>query len=259
MAGAGRVRDGIARWLDRRALRRWTRTADRAGQAGLDELKILRARARALQQQLDRVLHLAEGRLALPGGGEDRIERPLHCDWAYRPELWRGPVVPAGIAGVDTNTALGSETSLFHDCGAGEITFRQLRNARAGDRAPYGVRLDVFRFDGSFLSLVVNPPPESVAGLKKRHVIRLAVAVETEKPLELFGRLNVRHGPNTEQLVREFPMDGTEMQVEFDLGFSDLNEKRIERMWIDLIFEDPAMNQILIRDLAVTRRPRAEM
>ena len=27
---------------------------------------------------------------------------------------------------------------------------------------------------------------------------------ETESPLEIFGRLNVKHGPNVEQLVREF-------------------------------------------------------
>ena len=81
--------------------------------------------------------------------------------------------------------------------------------------------------------------------------------IETEKKLEIFARLNVRHGPNTEQLVRELP-PGEETMVEFDLAYSSLNEKRVERLWLDLIFEGPEMNQILLRDITLTRRPRAE-
>lgn len=259
MAAAARVWRGLTRVLDRSMTRRWARAADHAGSVDLDTLSSLRTRAWALRRRLDRVLHVAEGRLALPRIGHDAIQKPLHCDWAYRPELWRGPLTPPGLAAVETNTAIGTEASLFHDCHFREITFRQVRNTRADDLAPFGARLDVFRFDGSFLSLVVNLPPESVQGLKKRHIIRLSVTIETEKPLEVFGRLNIRHGPNTEQFVREFPMDGSEMSVEFDLWFSDLNEKRIERMWLDLIFENPEMNQILVRDLTFTRRPRAEV
>lgn len=259
MAVAARFRRGMTRVLDRRTLRRWSRAADHAANADLGSLRSLRTRAWALRRRLDRLLHVAEGRLALPRIGHDAIQKPLHCDWACRPELWRGPLAPPGLAAVESNTALGQEASIFHDCRISEITFRQVRNTRADDLAPFGVRLDVFRFDGSFLSLVVNLPPGSVDGLRKRHLIRLGVTIETEKPLEVFGRLNVRHGPNTEQFVREFPMDAPEMQVEFDLAFSELNEKRIERMWLDLIFENPEMNQILIRDLTLTRRPRAEV
>ena len=259
MAVGARLWRGVTRVLDRGALRRWSRAAENAGAADLDSLQSLRARAWALRRRLDRVLHVAEGRLALPRIGHDAIQKPLHCDWAYRPDLWRGPLSTPGLAAVETNTAVGAEAAIFHDCRISEITFRQVRNSRADDLAPFGVRLDVFRFDGSFLSFVVNLPPDSVQGLKRRHLIRLSLSLETEKPLEVFGRLNVRHGPNTEQFVREFPMDGTEMHVEFDLGFSEMNEKRIERMWLDLIFEDPEMNQILIRDLTFTRRPRAEI
>ena len=44
--------------------------------------------------------------------------------------------------------------------------------------------------------------------------------------------------------------------VEFDLAYSQLNEKRIERAWIDLIFENPQMSQVILRDLTFGRRPR---
>ena len=41
-----------------------------------------------------------------------------------------------------------------------ELTLRQIRNTRESDVAPFGLRMDVFRFDGSFLSLVIDLPEE---------------------------------------------------------------------------------------------------
>ena len=152
---------------------------------------------------------------------------------------------------------LGKEVTLFHDCALSELTLRQIRNQREQDIAPYGLRMDVFKFDGSFLSLVVDLPAEAVQGLRKTHLLSMKTIVETESPLEIFGRLNIRHGPNTEQIVRELPLNEEDVTVEFDLAYSKLNEKRIEKAWIDLIFEGPEMNQITLRDLTFSRRPRA--
>ena len=80
-----------------------------------------------------------------------------------------------------------------------------------------------------------------------------------ERPVELFARLNIRHGPNTEQIVREMPLDSDTTKAEFDLAYIDLKEKRIEKVWVDLIFENPEMNQITLRDLTFSRRPRAQV
>jgi hypothetical protein len=139
------------------------------------------------------------------------------------------------------------------------LTLRQLRNQREADLAPYGLRMDVFKFDGSFLSLVIDMPSGATYGLKRTHLLRMNCIVEMEKPLEIFARLNIKHGPNTEQIVRELPLDHDDIMVEFDLAYSNLNEKRVEKAWIDLIFEGPEMNQVVLRDLTFTRRPRAAM
>ena len=133
-----------------------------------------------------------------------------------------------------------------------------MRNTRAEDIAAFGVRFDVFRFDGSFLSLAVDLPPEALDGIGRRHLIRLELRVETEKPLELFGRLNIRHGPNVEQLVREVAGSTGEFAVEFDLAATRMDEARVERAWLDIIFEGPEMNEIVLRDVTLSRRPRAE-
>jgi hypothetical protein len=247
----------------RRFLRRWRRAARKADGLGLARLALLRRRARDLRRALDRVIYVAEERLALPAIGSNAIQKPLYTDWAYRPDLWRGPVAPKGLVAVESKTEYGSEVKVFHDCSVTELTLRQLRNRRESDLAPYGVQLDVFRFDGSFLSLVVELPESGVQGLERRHLIRLTTVIEAEMPLEIFARLNVQHGPNVEQIVRELPIStaggAEEAMVEFDLAYTKINERRLEKMWLDLIFEGAEMNQIILRDVALTRRPRAEV
>ena len=154
---------------------------------------------------------------------------------------------------------LGHEVTLFHDCRHSELTLRQLRNTREADLAAFGLRMDVFRFDGSYLSLAIDLPEEASRDLRRKHLIRVETIVEREKPLEIFARLNIKNGPNTEQIVRELPLHEDEIMVEFDLAYTKLNEKRVERMWLDLIFEGPQMNQVILRDLTFSRRPRAEL
>lgn len=245
--------------LEKSALRRWDRAARAAD--GLDpiRLKTLNNHAQKLSRHVDTVLHKAEARLALPAAIEPAIRRPMHSDWAWRPELWRGPVKPSGVASVNSRTRFGAQASVFHDCALSELSIRQLRNTSAADIAPFGVRMDVFRFDGSFLSLVIDLPEDAVNGLTRRHILRLDIRVETEKPLEIFGRINVRHGPNVEQSVREFDGSTGEFTIEFDMAATQLDEARIERAWLDLIFEGPEMNEIVLRDVTLSRRPRAEV
>jgi hypothetical protein len=242
-----------------RAMRRWSRLADEAAQMRLSRLRQVRLRALELRQVLDRVLFVADSRLTLPRIGSNAFQKPLHSDWGWRPQLWRGPIFPPGTAAAETKTMFGDEVTLFHDCRISELTVRQVRNTRESDLAPFGLRMDVFNFDGSFLSLVIELPPEAVQGLKRRHLVRMNTIVETEKPLELFARLNIRHGPNTEQVVRELPLGQDDVMVEFDLAYTKLNEKRVERVWLDLIFEGPEMNQVILRDVTFSRRPRAEL
>ncbi|MEI4485002.1 DUF6478 family protein [Frigidibacter sp. MR17.14] len=254
------------RFLDRaarkRAERYWARAARLAEGLAPEALRGLRGRARALSRDLDRVLHVAEGRLAQPLAGAP-IEAPLGTDWTWRPEIWSGPLRPHGLAPAAARANFGAELTVFHDCPLGEISLRQTRNTRAEHVAPYGLRLDVLRFGGSFLSLVLDLPEAAVQGLRLRHVVRLAGVIEAERPVEIYARLNVRHGPNTEQIVRGLPAGpgkGTgPVAAEFDLAYTKMNEKRVDRAWLDLIVDGPACNEIVFRDLTLGRRPRSDL
>ncbi len=245
--------------LHARGMMRWARAAREAARTELPILRRQRAQARLLKSHLDRLIHKADERLALPMIGSNNFSKPHNADWAWRPELWRGPLPTPGHSSVQTKSMLGDEVTLFHDCARSELTLRQLRNLREEDLAPYGLRMDVFRFDGSFLSLVIDLPNGAVEGLKKNHLLKMNIIVEREEPLEIFARLNIQAGPNTEQLVRELPLSDEDVSVEFDLAYSNLNEKRAEKAWIDIIFEGPEMNQVTLRDLTFSRRPRASL
>lgn len=253
--------DGSSSLLDRivqaRALKRWARAARLAEKLPPGELRELRGQALALSREIGRVVQVAEERLSMPAGGGDGIERPLGCDWAWRPDFWRQPVQPRGIAPAQNRAKFGAELTLFHDCANSALMLRQIRNTRAEDIAPFALRMDVFRFEGSFLSLVLDLPDAAVRGLRRNQLVRLGLDVALERPLEIFCRLNIKHGPNTEQIVRE--MGPGESFVEFDLGYAKLNEKRLEKAWVDLIFEGPQMNEIVLRDLTMLRHPRAEL
>ena len=164
------------RFLDNRlyaqGLLRWARAAREASSTPLNALRRQRMRARLLKTHLDKLIHTADERLALPMIGSTSFPKPHNADWAWRPELWRGPLPTPGISSVQTKSMLGDEVTLFHDCQHSELTLRQLRNLREADLAPYGLRLDVFKFDGSFLSLVVDLPKEAQQGLKRNHLLR---------------------------------------------------------------------------------------
>lgn len=247
------------RFIHGGAVRLWRQAARHVRKADLATLRRYRQRARELRTYLNEVIHAADERLALPIVGSTSFAKPFGTDWAWRPELWRGPLPLPGLSSVPTKAMLGREVTLFHDCAHSELTLRQLRNLREADLAPYGLRLDVFKFDGSFLSLVVDLPAEALRDLTKEHLVRMDTIIEMEKPIEIFARLNIRHGPNVEQFVRELPLNEENVMVEFDLAYSGLNEKRIEKAWLDIIFEGPEMNQVVLRDLTLARRMRAAL
>jgi hypothetical protein len=245
------------KFLQRLTLSRWTAWAKRAEEAELSELRRMRIAARQLRIQIDRLLAIADNRLALPRIGTATFPKPSGTDWSWRPNLWNSPIPVSGIAAIETKAKIGDEVTIFHDCRESELTLRQVRNQRERDLAPYGLRMDVFGFDGSFLSLAIELPASGAQGLQKRHLLRVDARIECERPLEIFARLNVRHGPNTEQFVRELAIEDGETMVEFDLAFSKINEKRVEGIWLDLIFDNPEMSQVTIHDLTFCRHPRA--
>ncbi len=139
-----------------RFTRRWSAKADRAPQTELSVLRKQAGQARALRRHLDKLIYTAEDRLALPRIGSNKFSRPHNTDWSWRPQLWRAPLTKSGLSSVQSKATMGDEVTIFHDCTLSELGIRQIRNLEENHLAPYGLRLEVYRFDGSFLSLVLD-------------------------------------------------------------------------------------------------------
>lgn len=252
--------DGVLkRLLHMGVLARWKLAKVQIGAINRSKLRRQRCQARELKAVLQEFCHLADDRLALPQIGSPNFVRPVGTDWSWRPMLWRLRADEPGRAPVRDRTRFGGDLGLFHDCPQAEITIKQLRNLRDTDISAFALALDVLHFDGSYLSIVVDLPKDSCVGLKKQHLIQLAVTVEKERPVTIMARLNVRNGPNTEQILLTLPEQDDHAVVEFDLAYTQLNEKRAEKMWIDLMFDNPRMNRIILRDLTISRYPRAQI
>ncbi|MBL9075510.1 DUF6478 family protein [Tabrizicola sp.] len=256
---ASRIARAVQGWHQRRTEARWARLAETAPELESHELRALRSEARGMRRQLDRVMQAADARLAVPPLSAGLAQMPLGTDWSWRPDLWRGALPDPGAVASTDRTALGEGVALYHDCPLGEVVVRQVRNDRPEDRAPYGLAIDVFGFKGSFLSLALNLPEAAVEGLKARHLLRAELVIDCDRPAKAFTRLNIKHGPNLAQPVSSLPEQGREKLAEFDLAYAGLNDRRIERAWLDLILNDAGMSRIVIRDLVVSRRPRAEL
>ena len=249
----------IGRFLHRRSVARWKATAQQVDQVDLAALEAQNQMAQKVMRHIRNFQSGAETRLTLPRPGSQTFPRPSGTDWSWRPKVWCAAFAQGGIAPAMPKDSITNEVVIFHDCKSAEINLRQTRNLREVDLSPYGLVVEAFHFDGSYLSIVIEIPAASCEGLRKKHLIRLAAVIERERPTKIYARLNVKHGPNTEQVLLTLPDDREETIVEFDLAYSQLNEQRAERMWVDLMIESPTMNKITFRDLNLCRYPRAEI
>ena len=193
----------------------------------------------------------------------DVLNLPAGTDWRWRPGFMAGQITPRGIAAPEPGTRLGDRAAVWHDCPAGALILRQMPNRGAADLAPFGLLLETLGFSGSYLSVSVTLPDAARDGLTRAHIIRLDVTLTVERPMSIYARLNIGHGPNTDELLRHLgdlqPGRTTSLVTEFDMFRIEMNEKRLEKLWLDLIFEAPQMNSVRIRDLFLSRHLRADV
>ncbi|MEM1272477.1 MAG: DUF6478 family protein [Pseudomonadota bacterium] len=227
--------------------------ASRMSDAELAEAELDIERLRLRVDDADRAAEAARSALAK----DLAVDGPEQCDWSLRPDLWKSPIRPRGAVAIPSPTALSPEITIYHDCPAPELSYRQIRAAKGVAR--YHLALEVYRFGGGFLSLAQTLPDAAIEGLTRSHFFVVTLELDCEEPLEIYSRLNLQSGPNTEQLVREMPVKSGFALAEFDLAYTKINEKRMEKVWLDLILEAPQMNRVLIRDMTITRAPRADI
>ena len=188
-----------------------------------------------------------------PGVPDVDFPKPLHTEWAWRPEPWNMPVVPSGIESCASGASFGTQAKLFHDCRLGTCSVRQHDGSDGPTR--FALSIETHEFDGDFLSIAIDLPEEAVAKLTRNRLLRVAVHSEGDRPA-MFARLNLRSGPNVEHLVQQLD-DGDATHLDLDLAELNGGDSPVTSAWVDVIFETPRSNRIRLDDLTFTLRPRA--
>lgn len=249
--------------LRQRAEVQWARLSEGTGGLRAGRLGYLRDEAATLRRNLDRFLLHSDRRLAASRADLKDIALPGGTDWRWRPEFLSAPARPSGIAAPENAARLGERVTVWHDCANHALMLRQVQNARATDLSAFGLRVEVLGFSGSFLSLSIDLPQDALQGLTRDHIIRLETAIEIEAGQEIYCRMNIGNGPNTEELLRHLggirPDQVCHNVTEFDLALTQMNEKRLEKIWLDVIFEKPQMNAVTIREMILSRHLRANV
>jgi hypothetical protein len=240
------------------SLKRWRRALQAGGLSAAD-LRAMLTEMRSLRNRLDTLTGEAQTALMTRGTVETLSINDIQCDWYGRPGAWAEAMRPRGIVDLPSPSALPGGVTVYHDAAHYDLSLRQEMAPEAYGDARYGLVLEVYRFDGSFVSFVHDLPPEAVAGLTLNHFIAVDIRAEREQPVEVYARLNVQHGPNVEQMVRQVDFRGAGGRAEFDLAYTKINERRIEKAWLDLIVEGPEMTRIALWDVVVMRAPRADV
>lgn len=228
-----------------------------------NRLRYLRAEASAFRRDLDEFLRLSATRVRASRAELAAHPLPAGTDWRWRPELLNDKVRPQALVGPQSGAELTEGSAVWHDCGARALIVRQVLNTDVTDLAAFGLRVETFGFTGSFLSLAIDLPTAVLNGLSLNHIIRLEVVLQAERAQTVFARLNISNGPNTEEILRQLGEIGHGAAqthvVEFDLALTQMNEDRLEKVWLDLIFEKPAMNAATIREMVFSRHLRANV
>jgi hypothetical protein len=242
-----------------RPIRKLQRTLRDAAALTTTDLSRIGQQIRVLRDDIDQMAAQVQTEMLSRIDGDDGIVRPDQCDWAGRAGPWQSAVRPRGHANVTSPTDIGGGVTLFHDAAKAEMSLRQDRAPSHVAGAQFGIVLEVYAFDGSFVSLVQDLPEAAIKGLTRTHFLSVHLTVEHEQPLEIYARLNVQHGPNVEQMVRQVDLQGELGLAEFDLAYTKINEKRVEKAWLDLILENPEMNRVALWDMVILRAPRADL
>ena len=218
----------------------------------------LRSRAADLRRSLDTVIMHADRRTDQLSQGKTQMKMPDDADWGWRPDVFATRLGQMSSVVKSARHDVGTSIAVHHNDTDPELIVRQFKNMGVDDLAPFGLSVETYEFKGSFLSLAIDLPSEAAMGLTKNHIFEVEGKLSLDHPMPVFVRSNVKHGPNVEELFQEIPHGANRLYLEFDLGYCDLHEARVENVWLDLIFDDPSMNRAKISDLVFYRRPRAK-
>ena len=181
---------------------------------------------------------------------------PLNCDWAWRPEEFYQQDAICPQTSPKSGVKIGPTTKLFFNGPTPPLEI--WAQPKISDRKSVGLGLTLDDFSGDFLSLSFAAPDGAVAHMTKFTLFRCDFGAASDHPVTLYPRLNVKYGPSVAQFTQTVRLAEGHKSVTFDLGFHPFQVGDFSKIWLDMIINSPAQNQIVIHDLTLLRHPRGQ-
>lgn len=133
--------------------------------------------------------------------------------------------------------------TLYHDAGDGLFRWHQT--------ASHALVLTCYQFPGSYLSLAAGVGSDALAALVARGAVFLHQKVRTSRPITQFIRLNMVQDGERHSLHDTVVVHRTPRVTPFDLDCMPRPTGTVTDLWIDMIFSQPAMCEIVFDDLSL--------
>lgn len=186
------------------------------------------------------------------------FDLPAKTQWGYQPHIWKNPaefeVNNTIMRGqIVSGTELGPLVTLHHDGENAAFTIQRPENGDAG------LNFDFATFSGSFFSVAFALPEVGMQTLGRHDLLRISLNSATKTPFTAYVRLNLRYGPNTEQITRMIDIGSGQSFAEFDIFYTEFNPDRATSVWVDLIINEPENCNITLSEVTILRRARASL
>lgn len=239
--------------------RRWTQLAATASALPVAECAALADEARRLRGDLDLFL-LAARRYPVAAPRD----LPAGTDWSWRPLPFQAPLPGRGLAAPASGAMLAPGLAVWHDLPDAPLVVAQHPVGLCGDLPPFALTIESFAaHDQGYVALSIDLPQSALAGLDNSFILHVSAVISAESPVSTYLRLNIEHGPDTEQMQNPFgivgPGEALRAPAGFDLGLVPMNPQRLAKIWLDVIVEKPGANLVHLHDLVISRHRRADM
>jgi hypothetical protein len=157
--------------------------------------------------------------------------------------VWAGKksaVLGARFDNPKSGTRIGRGLDLYHDAANAEFA------CVVG--ADGSIVLTVYQFDGGYTSLVHSLPRSQLARCRSGRVLRLRFDAFSTRPLTVFFRLNAATSEATQTRHEMVVIRDGERMIEFELEGLGLDLQALQSVWMDVIFSEPQMAEIMVKN-----------
>ena len=153
-----------------------------------------------------------------------------------------GAALPSGVD-------LGGGIKIFHN---GHETAVQAKAL-----SPDSITLQTMQFKGTYVALAIDLPSPAMAGLRKDHMMRLAMPLTAQNCNALHARLNLSQQTKTQDMQGSILWQADQIFADFDFYHTEMGQTPAQHGWIDLIFSPQSDCLLTLGQITIGRRPRA--